>query len=167
MRWSSTLLHIALLGVLVNMPCIALAQEDAPSQQDELLVAEVDWAPIDADLSSGNWQGAGDTLATILNDPAQEAAHGAAWGRLGSALHAGGLPFAAMRARHARLARDASPASIHPRIRIRRRRLAASRAGRAASGVRATAAAGAVTRNSGNCRGDSGPVRGAHVPRPP
>jgi len=67
----------------------------------------------------------------------------------------------------ARLDRDASPASIHPMIMNRRRRLAASRAGRAASGVRSTAAAGAVTRNSGNCRGDSGPVRGAHVPRPP
>ena len=67
----------------------------------------------------------------------------------------------------ARLDRDASPASIHPRIMNRRRRLAASRAGRAASGVRSTAAAGAVTRNSGNCRGDSGPVRGAHVPPPP
>jgi hypothetical protein len=62
----------------------------------------------------------------------------------------------------ARLDRDASPASIHPRIMNRRRRLAASRAG-----LRSTAAAGAVTRNSGNCRGDSGPVRGAHVPRPP
>ena len=67
----------------------------------------------------------------------------------------------------ARLDRDASPASIHPMIINRRRRLAASRAGRAASRVRSTAAAGAVTRNSGNCRGDSGPVRGAHVPRPP
>ena len=67
----------------------------------------------------------------------------------------------------ARLDRDASPASIHPRIMNRRRRLAASRAGRAASGVRSTAAAGAVTRNSGNCQGGSGPVRGAHVPRPP
>lgn len=67
----------------------------------------------------------------------------------------------------ARLDRDASPASIHPMIMNRRRRLAASRAGRAASGVRSTAAAGAVTRNSGNCQGGSGPVRGAHVPRPP
>lgn len=67
----------------------------------------------------------------------------------------------------ARLDRDASPASIHPMIINRRRRLAASRAGRAASGVRSTAAAGAVTRNSGNCQGGSGPVRGAHVPRPP
>ena len=64
----------------------------------------------------------------------------------------------------ARLDRDASPASIHPMIMNRRRRLAASRAGRAASGVRSTAAAGAVTRNSGNCRGDSGPVRGGNVP---
>ena len=63
-----------------------------------------------------------------------------------------------------RLDRDASPASIHPMIMNRRRRLAASRAGRAASGVRSTAAAGAVTRNSGNCRGDSGPVRGGNVP---
>ena len=67
----------------------------------------------------------------------------------------------------ARLDRDASPASIHPMIINRRRRLAASRAGRAASGVRSTAAAGAVTRNSGNCRGDSGPVRGGNVPPPP
>lgn len=67
----------------------------------------------------------------------------------------------------ARLDRDASPASIHPMIMNRRRRLAASRAGRAASGVRSTAAAGAVTRNSGNCRGDSGPVRGGNVPPPP
>lgn len=67
----------------------------------------------------------------------------------------------------ARLDRGASPASIHPMIMNRRRRLAASRAGRAASGVRSTAAAGAVTRNSGNCQGGSGPVRGAHVPRPP
>jgi hypothetical protein len=66
-----------------------------------------------------------------------------------------------------RLDRDASPASIHPMIMNRRRRLAASRAGRAASGVRSTAAAGAVTRNSGNCRGDSGPVRGGNVPPPP
>ena len=63
-----------------------------------------------------------------------------------------------------RLDRDASPASIHPMIMNRRRRLAASSAGRAASGVRSTAAAGAVTRNSGNCRGDSGPVRGGNVP---
>jgi hypothetical protein len=67
----------------------------------------------------------------------------------------------------ARLDRGASPASIHPMIMNRRRRLAASRAGRAASGVRSTAAAGAVTRNSGNCQGGSGPVRGANVPRPP
>lgn len=68
----------------------------APAAPAAPVAPKADFTAIDARIASGDWQGAADDLAVILNDPAQASQHAAAWDRLGTALTKGQLRYAAL-----------------------------------------------------------------------
>lgn len=74
---------------------LALAKPNPPGTSRSASTA-VD--TIADDLDAGPWTDAADKIAAVLADPSQKASHPQAWALLGSALHKGGLPYAALTA---------------------------------------------------------------------